>query len=323
LDTVRKKLDVAENNYSEISSRETARRGQLVDRGAQCRKAEDQQKRIADEIRELESQRKLLLEKNGDEAARTGKIEEAKKNLSLEEEEEKAERENLKKLGADTLRLEFEQLEKAIGSTRQNLTEARDRRTRAQTELSRSGSRDPESDLKEIEARLERSEARLAGRQRQAEIRLNLLDRLKAARQETNAALAQPLEAAIAPYLRILFGTGTPKLTWSEDGSRLEQIALDRTEAKADLFPFEELSHGTREQVALALRLAMAELLAAHHDGQLPLVLDDAFTHADPERIQKLNTLLYQASQQGLQILLLSCHPEHYSALGGKEVRVG
>jgi recombinational DNA repair ATPase RecF len=79
------------------------------------------------------------------------------------------------------------------------------------------------------------------------------------------------------------------------------------------------LSHGTREQVALALRLAMAQLLAADHDGCLPLVLDDAFTHADKDRLEKLKSLLYQASQSGLQILLLSCHPENYSGLGASE----
>jgi uncharacterized protein YhaN len=63
----------------------------------------------------------------------------------------------------------------------------------------------------------------------------------------------------------------------------------------------------------------MAELLAADHDGCLPLVLDDAFTHADKDRREKLKSLLYQASESGLQILLLSCHPENYSGLGASE----
>jgi uncharacterized protein YhaN len=64
----------------------------------------------------------------------------------------------------------------------------------------------------------------------------------------------------------------------------------------------------------------MAELLAADHDGCLPVVLDDAFTHADKNRIEKLKSLLYRASQNGLQIILLSCHPENYSGLSASEV---
>jgi hypothetical protein len=37
------------------------------------------------------------------------------------------------------------------------------------------------------------------------------------------------------------------------------------------------------------------------------------------EEIEKLKSLLYQASQSGLQIVLLSCHPENYSGLGASE----
>lgn len=61
------------------------------------------------------------------------------------------------------------------------------------------------------------------------------------------------------------------------------------------------------------------ELLAADHDDCLPIVLDDAFTHADQDRREKLKSMLFQASRPdegGLQIILLSCHPENYSGFG-------
>lgn len=322
-ESLRRKLDVAESTYKEAQTRETARREKLRHTEEEYQQTEQRRKKEVDEIRDLQSQRKLLLEKNGEQATRARKIEEARKYRDRIAEEEKAERRNLQKLGADALTIESEQLQKAIQSARQNLADARDRRTRAQTELSRSGSNDPESERKEIEANLQRSRARLAALERKGQQRLDLLHRLEKARQETNAAMARPLEEAVTPYLEILFGSGSPRLTWSEDGSQLKQIEIDRTDSSADLFAFDRLSHGTREQVALALRLAVAGILAGAHDGQLPLVLDDAFTHADQQRIARLKTMLYRASQHGLQILLLSCHPEHYHGLAGKEVRLG
>lgn len=323
LESLRQKLDVAENTYNQAQSRETVQREKLLKAEDAWQQAEEHQKKRVDKLRDMESQRKLLLEKHGERATRTRKIEEARKYRDRIAEEEKAEHRNLRKLGAEALNIESEQLQKAIQSARQNLADAQDRRTRAQTELSRSGGRDPESERKEIEASLQRSQARLASIKRKGQHRLDLLHRLEKARQETNAAMARPLEEAIQPYLEILFGSGAPRLDWSEDGSQLKQIALDRTDSSADLFAFDQLSHGTREQVALALRLAMAGILAKAHDGQLPLVLDDAFTHADQQRIAKLKTMLYRASQRGLQILLFSCHPEQYHSLAGKEVRLG
>jgi hypothetical protein len=40
---------------------------------------------------------------------------------------------------------------------------------------------------------------------------------------------------------------------------------------------------------------------------------------ADKEHLEKLKSLLYQASKNGLQILLLSCHPGNWSGLGASE----
>jgi uncharacterized protein YhaN len=101
----------------------------------------------------------------------------------------------------------------------------------------------------------------------------------------------------------------------------LSGLRLDRSGAGLGVFPFESLSGGTREQVGVALRLAMAEVLAADHDGCLPVVLDDAFANSDPERTRALQSMLYRAaSQGGLQLIVLTSNPDHYSGLGAREV---
>jgi uncharacterized protein YhaN len=71
-----------------------------------------------------------------------------------------------------------------------------------------------------------------------------------------------------------------------------------------------------REQMAGALRLAMAEVLLGAYDGSLPLVFDDAFTNTDRDRLPLLKQMLQRGMAQGVQILLLSCHPEDYRGDG-------
>jgi uncharacterized protein YhaN len=70
--------------------------------------------------------------------------------------------------------------------------------------------------------------------------------------------------------------------------------------------------------VAAAVRLALAEVLAPAYDGALPLVFDDAFTNSDPERIEGLKRMLERASDQGVQVLLLSCTPNDYADLASR-----
>ena len=83
---------------------------------------------------------------------------------------------------------------------------------------------------------------------------------------------------------------------------------------------FSQLSGGTKEQVAAAFRLAMAEILAEGHNGTLPIIFDDAFTNADDDRQQKLQRLLDLAADRGLQVIVFSCTPDDYAGLGACHV---
>ncbi|MBT8337817.1 MAG: hypothetical protein KJO11_14525, partial [Gemmatimonadetes bacterium] len=70
----------------------------------------------------------------------------------------------------------------------------------------------------------------------------------------------------------------------------------------------EPLSTGTREQVYLALRLA----LVAHLDEggeRLPLFFDEVFVNWDPERRERgLDLLVRTAAER--QVFLFTCHPD-------------
>ncbi|MCC5835715.1 MAG: SMC family ATPase [Opitutales bacterium] len=277
---------------------------------------EEQNRNISD----LTSRLSYAVGNSGDTAARSAAINTARAAFDQASAAENCDKEQLEKLGASKLEIDQQRLEQSIEKERQHLNEAERRQIEAQSQLNSNGTVDPERDCKEAEAELERCTRKCEQLQRKANVRRLLLERLQAARQEVSETLTKPLEDAVTPYLKYLFGGSCARIGWTPDGSRLESFELDRSDQSKGRFDFANLSHGTREQVALALRLAMAGLLAEDHDSCLPIVLDDAFTHADKERIEKLKTLLYQGGRKGLQIILLTCHPENYSGLSASEV---
>ena len=131
---------------------------------------------------------------------------------------------------------------------------------------------------------------------------------------------AGPLRAKVTEYLDALFGAGSRvALTMTERG--LEGLRVARATVGGVEFAFDELSGGTREQVAAACRLAMAEVLAGDRPGAcLPIIFDDAFVNADPERIQAVQRVLDLAARRGLQIVVLSCTPRQYGLLGAARI---
>ena len=105
--------------------------------------------------------------------------------------------------------------------------------------------------------------------------------------------------------------------TWLErlTGGRYRQITavaddavLMIEDAEGVRWSPERLSRGTREQVFLALRLALvADLERA--GIRLPLIMDDALVNFDDERARfAAETLVRFAREQGRQMLVLSCH---------------
>ena len=106
----------------------------------------------------------------------------------------------------------------------------------------------------------------------------------------------------------------------SLDENQFQELQIARPGHEISACQFNQLSGGTREQVAAAFRLAMAEILAETHGGCLPLVFDDAFAYSDPEQVQILQRMLDLAASRGLQVIVLTCSPIDYAALGAKQV---
>ncbi len=79
--------------------------------------------------------------------------------------------------------------------------------------------------------------------------------------------------------------------------------------------PFEILSAGTQEQIAVLVRLAFADLLR-EQGRPAPVILDDALVFSDDERIERMFDILSAASER-MQIVVLTCRTGLFSRLGG------
>ncbi len=117
-------------------------------------------------------------------------------------------------------------------------------------------------------------------------------------------------------YLQCLFGLGAEIHITSNHGG-LDSFDISRPgQTRCN---FSALSGGAKEQVAAAARLALAEILAADHQGTLPILFDDAFAYTDANRIKAMQRMLDLAATRGLQIIVLTCTPNDYTTFGAAE----
>jgi len=105
-------------------------------------------------------------------------------------------------------------------------------------------------------------------------------------------------------------------------GGRLGSIKLGEYLEPAGVLPqridesvsISNVSGGEKEQIYIATRLALAEVLARNERHLV--VLDDVLTATDSLRLGRILRILEEASEK-LQIIILTCHPERYRALTG------
>ncbi|KTD57020.1 hypothetical protein Lsan_2642 [Legionella santicrucis] len=121
-----------------------------------------------------------------------------------------------------------------------------------------------EQELKELCNEVQRLEMHVGS--------LNLLCQLiRENIQSAKELLIKPLTEAMPPYLKILFPDSEPIID--------EEFCLQHILRNGIREPFENLSIGTREQLAILLRLAYANLLA-EKGASVPVILDDALVNS-------------------------------------------
>ena len=137
---------------------------------------------------------------------------------------------------------------------------------------------------------------------------LDMLEaQLSAAERDTRNRYLAPVTARLAPYLGLVLPGAELDLGEAFDATGLKRDG--RSEAMA------RLSDGTREQIAVLVRLGLGRLLA-DTGYPLPLILDDALVYSDDARIAASFAALEKAAASH-QVIVLTCRAKAFGELGG------
>jgi DNA repair exonuclease SbcCD ATPase subunit len=283
---------------------------------------QSQRESLATDRKFLESQEnsaQILEQNHGDANQRAAALESAKSAETAAQATVDATAAALASLNPQLLQQELARLERVIFNEEEKQRDAQTRIAVARNTLALDGSSDPESELLQAKARCAAAAAEHAREKRHADAIALLHQLFSESQSAIHESVTQPIADRVAGYLECLFGHGVRVRV---DLNHPAQASLELTRPNSPTFGFETLSGGAREQVAAALRLATAEILASNHDHCLPILFDDAFAYADDDRIQSLQRMLDLAANRGLQVLVLTCTPADYIGLGAIETRL-
>ena len=325
LDALRHQSSQAGLRRQQLEAGLQARRQQLADRIAELGQLERQLAELGGSLAPLK-QRQLALEKlHGTQAALAAELEHRRQELQIQAGELGELKSSLQELLPEASAANqpdhgkenwvdnwIEELIQQLDAEKDGLLTSRGQNEQLCLSLS---VEDPAAAVEQCLARLESAQGEREAIERQT-LALQILQSLfHRARQEFSQRYREPLEEAIGPYLEDL-------------GSRDQQVRLDfdpkrgfgdfELQQGIQRYGFEQLSGGMREQLATALRLALAEVLLPGYDGCLPLIFDDAFTNSDPKRLGGLHRMLGRGLAKGAQIILLSCNPADYQEFATK-----
>jgi hypothetical protein len=151
----------------------------------------------------------------------------------------------------------------------------------------------------------------LAARARAAQL---LRSTMKAHRDSAQQRYVAPFRQAVESLGSIVFG---PDFS-VEIG---DDLSIRSRTSHGVTVPFDSLSGGAKEQLALIGRLATAQLVSA--DDGAPVILDDSLGFTDADRRRKLAAVINRVGSTS-QIIILTCEPERFSDIGSaRTVRLG
>ena len=199
-------------------------------------------------------------------------------------------------------------LEQSLQATEERATQSLEREKLEEGKLQNLAASGPYSALAAAEEEVAALREELqAEQQRIAAIEL-LHDTLTTCRTEAVAAVVGPVELSATRLFHRIAGR---RLGGVVLGEAFSPDAVNPAGANSPV-DVENLSGGEKEQLYIATRLALADLLAKE-ERQL-VVLDDVLTFTDTGRLARVMGLLEEAAER-LQVLILTCHPERYATL--------
>lgn len=212
----------------------------------------------------------------------------------------------------ERLALELDKARDTLALSQKRYAELRQTARELQVELQSLGQTGLGELCQELQAQLAQAEARANHLEREAQSLRVLYETLEECARKAGETFLAPVMERVRPYLRLLMPDAELLLD-----SELQLTGIRRNGVDE---PFEGLSIGTREQLAVITRLAFADLL--HEQGQpVAVVMDDALVYADDERFERMQLILRQAAKR-YQVLILTCRERDYLSLGAPIIRL-
>ncbi|MFO7965571.1 MAG: AAA family ATPase [Desulfobacterales bacterium] len=206
----------------------------------------------------------------------------------------------------------LEKLEKSLTAVQESVQNIRDEERRAMGTLETLTAQGPYSILVKADEEVARIEEEIKRESLRMDAIKLLYDTVQQCKSEAVASVAKPVEETATRLLQRIAGRRIGQIAIGENfgpsGTRPELV-----DSQVEL---SNLSGGEQEQLYLATRLALAEVLAKNERQMV--VLDDVLTATDIGRLARVMTILEESAEY-LQILILTCHPERYKALAGAE----
>ena len=125
-------------------------------------------------------------------------------------------------------------------------------------------------------------------------------------RDATRQRYADPFRLEVQRLGRLVFGEDF-EVEVDSDLNICARTVSGRT------VPYESLSGGAKEQLAIVARLAGASMVAK--EDSVPVLIDDALGFTDPDRLVKMGAVFDMVGGDG-QVIVLTCSPERYAAVG-------
>ncbi len=170
----------------------------------------------------------------------------------------------------------------------------------------------PEESAEELAGRYEAACERFEQAKSRGDAIARVRDRALALREHLEGDVWGPLQKRFGEWL-----AGTT-------GERFASVEMDETRAHAFAtaegvrLAQNQLSWGTRDSIALALRLTLAEYTIGDERGFV--VFDDPLVDMDPLRRSAACEAIARFAER-FQTIVLTCHPQHAEELGGHTIR--
>jgi DNA repair exonuclease SbcCD ATPase subunit len=282
----------------------------------EAKKALVKQQSILDHAEKNADRLKLQLENAENKAPKSSIQEHIEGTIQkIKDENTKLEQHKLKQ-GQDTIEL----IEARISRLEEQLTNRRARINQLNVDISGLQNRVQVLEAEGLEENIalaEKQEEKLIQErskfEREVKVLKLLQNTLSEAEAEARERYLAPVVNKIRPHLQVLFPRSTVEI---DEVFKITGIVRDGDTLES----FDHLSLGTKEQIAILVRLAFAEMLI-EQGKPATLILDDALVFSDDERISLMFDILNLAARK-MQVIVFTCRQKVFESLGGTQITI-